>query len=305
MGILLDASTPTNTAITFASTSVVSASFNPPSGSIIEAVVVVDGAGGINQSVTSVTNTGTALIWHLLKRANGTATAGPNGLGGSAEIWWAYNGAAQTGITVTANFANSSIGTVSPGGLHQVLVFTGAAPDQSAAACSSVSQTPQSAAPSGTVSTTGVGSWVWGAVINWTSAAVGSPGLAPIYSSRANVTDGDAYWIQQQTAPTPTVATSVVIDDGSPSSICYNMIVWEVLPGAAGGPATPGIPASGVPFLNPYGMNAEAFVVGGTVSGIAIDGQTLGVTSGPIIVPYGHTITLTYSVAPTWIWVLF
>jgi hypothetical protein len=303
VGVILDASTPTNTAIGFGATTVTSASFSPPAASIIEVVVIADGAATSTQSVTSITNSGTALTWQLLVQANTALSAIP-GLGGTVETWWAYNDVAQTGITVTANFAHSSVGTVSPGGMLQVLVFTGAAASQGGAAAASVSQTDTSFAPSGSIVTTTAGSWVWGAILGYTSGTVGSPGPAPIYSSQANVTDGDAYWIQQQTAPTLTAGTSVTIGDNSPAE-CYNMVVWEVISANPGGPATPSMPASGVPFINPYQMHAEAFITGGTVTAIKIDGQTLGVTSGPIIVPIGHTITLTYSVAPTWIWILF
>lgn len=46
-------------------------------------------------------------------------------------------------------------------------------------------------------------------------------------------------------------------------------------------------------------------VSGGTVTAIAVDGTVLtGVTSGVIMVPSGKTITLTYSSAPSWQWVL-
>lgn len=301
MGILLDASTPAHTAIGAVATTVTSASFNPPAASIIEVVVVVDGFATDSQSVTSISNTGTALTWRFLQRANRHSVA--DGIGGSSEVWWAYNDAAQTGITVTANFAFSSAEAHSPSGMLQILVFTGAAPDQSTAATASVSQAPAVSAPSGSVMTTGDGSWVWGAILNWSTATTGSPGVAPIYSSESNAPDLAAYWIQQRTAPTP-VWTSSTIDDTSPT-VCYNMVVWEVLAGAPGGPVTPGIPASGTAYLNPYSRPAEAFVTAGTVTAIKIDGQTLGVTSGPIIVPVGHTITLVYSVAPTWIWVLF
>ena len=41
------------------------------------------------------------------------------------------------------------------------------------------------------------------------------------------------------------------------------------------------------------------------VTGIAVAGQSLGVTSGTVFVPTGRTITLTYSVAPTWKWTAF
>jgi hypothetical protein len=70
----------------------------------------------------------------------------------------------------------------------------------------------------------------------------------------------------------------------------------------------PAVPASTVAFNNgtgtPMWRNATVTVIGGTVTVIAVDGVATGLTSGTVIVPSGKTITLTYSVAPTWKWVL-
>jgi pectate lyase-like protein len=66
--------------------------------------------------------------------------------------------------------------------------------------------------------------------------------------------------------------------------------------------AQPAVPASTVPVTNNFGVDATVFVTGGTVSAIAIGGTATGVTSGSFRVPSGQTITLTYTVAPTWEW---
>jgi len=81
---------------------------------------------------------------------------------------------------------------------------------------------------------------------------------------------------------------------------------WRIIdlnrfPGVA---TAPGVPASTVALRNPFWRDAAVHIAGGTVTVIAVDGQTLGVTSGLVIVPTGKTITLTYSVAPTWKWTL-
>lgn len=66
----------------------------------------------------------------------------------------------------------------------------------------------------------------------------------------------------------------------------------------------PAVPASTVGLKNPFWRDAAVNVIGGTVTVIAVDGTTTGVTAGTVFVPSGHTITLTYSVAPTWVWTL-
>jgi parallel beta-helix repeat protein len=64
----------------------------------------------------------------------------------------------------------------------------------------------------------------------------------------------------------------------------------------------PAVPASTVPQVNNRNADATVHVTGGTVTGIAIGGQTTGLTTGSIRVPAGQSITLTYSSAPTWTW---
>jgi hypothetical protein len=69
------------------------------------------------------------------------------------------------------------------------------------------------------------------------------------------------------------------------------------------GPVTPpAVPASTTVLTNPFWRRAEVQVHGGTVTEVAIDGVNQLNTSGGFTVPAGHTIALTYSVAPTWAW---
>jgi hypothetical protein len=65
----------------------------------------------------------------------------------------------------------------------------------------------------------------------------------------------------------------------------------------------PAVPASGSPRINTAYRDAMVNVHGGTVSAVSVDGTVLtGITSGIVMVPSGHTITLTYSAAPAWDW---
>lgn len=71
-----------------------------------------------------------------------------------------------------------------------------------------------------------------------------------------------------------------------------------------GSVTAPAVPATTVALVNPFWKHAAVTVTGGTVTVIAVDGVATGLTSGTVIVPSGKTITLTYSVAPAWKWVL-
>jgi hypothetical protein len=66
----------------------------------------------------------------------------------------------------------------------------------------------------------------------------------------------------------------------------------------------PAVPASTVAATNTSNVDQQVFVNGGTVSAVAIGGVATGIgaTGRDFRVPAGQTITLTYSVAPTWTW---
>jgi hypothetical protein len=76
----------------------------------------------------------------------------------------------------------------------------------------------------------------------------------------------------------------------------------DVLPGA--GVNQPTIPATTVDFWNKSMRDCAVSVAGGTVTVIAVDGTATGLITGTVLVPAGKKITLTYSVAPTWTWML-
>lgn len=66
----------------------------------------------------------------------------------------------------------------------------------------------------------------------------------------------------------------------------------------------PAVPATTVALTSPFSFNATVHVTGGTVTVIAVNGTATGLTAGTFRVPAGGTITLTYTVAPTWTWYL-
>lgn len=67
--------------------------------------------------------------------------------------------------------------------------------------------------------------------------------------------------------------------------------------------AQPAIPASGTPYTNVLNADATVTITGGTVTAISIGGQATGLTTPATLrVPAGQSITLTYTVAPTWTW---
>lgn len=91
------------------------------------------------------------------------------------------------------------------------------------------------------------------------------------------------------------------VTSGSVQARIYDM---TRLSGAVSGPDTPAVPASNTALFNPFFRDAMVCITGGTVSSLKVDGQTLGITSGPILVPSCKTVAWVGTGAPTWTWTL-
>jgi hypothetical protein len=77
----------------------------------------------------------------------------------------------------------------------------------------------------------------------------------------------------------------------------------EVVNGPVGGAVvTPSVPASTVIAENPYPFPVQVVITGGTMTAVTVNGLTVGTGAGTYLVPAAGTISMTYSVAPTWAW---
>ena len=82
----------------------------------------------------------------------------------------------------------------------------------------------------------------------------------------------------------------------TPAVIPHSILGVSVpVPGALG----LAVPASAGVTPNPIHMPFSLVVVGGTVTAIAVNGVTTGLTAGTFFIDCNDTYTITYSVAPT------
>jgi hypothetical protein len=65
---------------------------------------------------------------------------------------------------------------------------------------------------------------------------------------------------------------------------------------------SPPVPGSGTSLTNPFGQDCLVCVSGGSMSSVDIGGVRTGLKDGAFRLPWGQTITLTYTSAPTWTW---
>jgi len=66
--------------------------------------------------------------------------------------------------------------------------------------------------------------------------------------------------------------------------------------------ASPGVPASGTPLASTFPYVVRVTITGGTMTNVVINGTSVGSGAGTYALPAFGTITLTYTVAPTWVW---
>ena len=70
------------------------------------------------------------------------------------------------------------------------------------------------------------------------------------------------------------------------------------------GSKSPPVPDSTSAFSNPYGAPATVYITGGTMTDVSVAGTQVGTGAGTYRVGAKQSITLTYSAAPTWVWIV-
>ncbi|HEY2556778.1 MAG TPA: galactose oxidase-like domain-containing protein [Diaminobutyricibacter sp.] len=182
------------------------------SNELLLAFISSDGpSGGGSAAIASVTGGG--LTWTLRQRSN----AQP----GTAEIWQAVAPAPLTNVTVTATQSSGSWqSSMSVVGLLNADTASGA----------SVSVSGASGAPTGALTTTRAGSWVWGVGTDWTAARTHTAGTGQTIIDQYQPPSGDDYWLQRLNAQTPAPGTSVTVNDTAPTTDQWDLALIEVLP---------------------------------------------------------------------------
>jgi hypothetical protein len=224
--VMLDPSTPAAAPVANNAAWVASPSFSPPANTVLYAVFSMDSLPTSNSFVAGVYNSGAQLTWHQTNLENHT-----NGstVGGYVHVFWAYNPAARTNMTVVGGFNTRTKDVVPPVGLLQVLVVDHAKANQATAASRIAWNVAGTSAPSATVTTTAPNSLVFAVFDNWDSSTTPTvPAGQTITSIVQNSADRDAYWLQARTAPTA-VPGAVTMNATGPSDIHWHEIAWEIL----------------------------------------------------------------------------
>jgi hypothetical protein len=106
----------------------------------------------------------------------------------------------------------------------------------------------------------------------------------------------------------PTVGTAATAGIGGPTAVTSlvagTCIAAPAAAGAGGQSLTaPSVPASTVTATNNYHGSVDVAISGGTVTFVFVNGVQVATTTGvTVTVPAHGTISITYSIAPTWTW---
>jgi hypothetical protein len=199
-------------------TTVTSNSFSTGTNVALIAFVTGDVAGNTGD-VSGIVTTG--LTWVKVVTANGVGV--PNGF---TSIWRAQSSTALSTVTAVATMTSSTTRTI------YVVPFTGAdltGTNGSAAVGASNKFGGTTGVPTGSITTTRNGSWVWGVLLDWSNDATPTPGTAQTVQNIVhNAGNGDSFWVQSQTATTATSGTSVTINDTAPTADNWALAVVEV-----------------------------------------------------------------------------
>ena len=202
---------------TTASTTIATPVFTTKSGNeLLLAFVAADYLSGTNTTVSNVS--GASLTWALVKRTNTQS--------GDAEIWAAFAPSALTNATVTATVSQSVVTSLT------VLSFTGVDTTMGTTLPNALGATgtanARPGAPTASLVTTRNTSWVFGVGNDYDNAIAHTPGAGQTLVHQFLTPTGDTYWVQMQSATTPTSGTTVTINDTAPATDRYNLTIVEV-----------------------------------------------------------------------------
>jgi hypothetical protein len=207
------------------------AAFSPQAGTLLVAMTAMNGPSGT--PITATISDSLAGGWTLLKRQNTSTT-----MGGSAEIWCRYLAAAPGSMTVTSTWTGADTG-----GSLVVRSLLGASSTQNGA---TAGVGAASTAPNTALVPTQMGSWIYGALLDWTAAtAMVANANTSIIDQFNDATNGDTYAALK--ALTATVTLSSTTYGCTNANAAYNVAFAEILPapGVGARPSTLEYPGNG------------------------------------------------------------
>jgi hypothetical protein len=125
------------------------------------------------------------------------------------------------------------------------------------------------------------------------------PVSLPVASGGASFTNGMLLLVGAGSAAEVVQVNGTPTGTSIPVTEASKIVSTPPVPAAV---TTPAVPASTVVQANTTGFDVSVVITGGTMTNVSVGGFTVGAGAGTYVVPAGSTISMTYSVAPTWVW---
>jgi hypothetical protein len=105
-------------------------------------------------------------------------------------------------------------------------------------------------------------------------------------------------------SPNPPTGSVYQITNGNNPALVYEgqQPLYAVYTGAGQTPSQPAVPASGTAVQNPNSYPVTVVISGGAATQTFVNGILVGGGDGTYVVPAYGSISITYTVAPTWVW---
>jgi hypothetical protein len=176
------------------------AAFTPTAGSLLVALVDIDGSSASGSLVTGAVTDSVVGTWTLLARQN---TIAVGNVGGTAEVWIRYLPSAPGSMTVSVTGSGTGIAN---GGQLTVRSLLGAASTQSGNATAGA--TPFGGAADSVSVAAGAGNWIYGAAFNFNdSGAWVVLANTTAITATVDATNGDNWMAFKSSAATAGTAT--------------------------------------------------------------------------------------------------
>lgn len=98
------------------------------------------------------------------------------------------------------------------------------------------------------------------------------------------------------------LTTLEVLPEYEMDEFIEDLVVVAPAYGAGPVPSQPVVPATTVAQQNVNSYPVQVVISAGTITAVVVNGITVGVAAGTYTVPAYGAISITYSVAPTWVW---
>jgi hypothetical protein len=204
----------------------------PAQGPSVDKIASALGKTSVSAGITTTANSDLLVAYVAGRGPSGKAQAAPVTAGGlkwtlvsrsdagrgDAEVWYARatGKLSKLKVTATLKYAGYPVAITVVGYKNATGIGRHALAHAS------------KGAPTGSLTTSHAGSWVFAAGDDWAKTAQRTPGAGQLLVHQTGDRAGDTYWVQATKRATKAAGTKVTINDSKPGADPYNLVLVEI-----------------------------------------------------------------------------